>query len=341
MTNIEGTRRNFVAGEALEAFKHVKLSAGTVVHADAGEAGIGFTVHAATSGYGVSVELLRPTVQVKTAGAVTLGASVYPAADGTIDDVENGDPIGIALEAATATGDIIEILPFVAGYDAPASELVEAKTANYTVLASDSGKVFTNAGATDTVVLALPVAAAGYRIRARVAAAFALRLDPNGSETLTDPLNGSVMAAGKYIGSSQVGATIELVATATGGWVVMNATGAWDVEDSGRTLVKAADYTVLVADNKRTFVTTGASGAVTFAMPAATVGLKYRFLVGAAQELRIDPNGTETIALPSTGVQSSAGAYITANAAGESVDIECVVAGTWSVFGYTGTWTAV
>lgn len=103
---------------------------------------------------------------------------------------------------------------------------------------------------------------------------------------------------------------------------------------------KTADYTVTVADSGRTFSTAGASGTVVFAMPAAVPGLKYRFYVGAAQELRIDPNGTETISLPSTGVAGAAGKYLTANAAGETVDIECAVAGTWSVFGYTGTWTA-
>ncbi len=76
-------------------------------------------------------------------------------------------------------------------------------------------------------------------------------------------------------------------------------------------------------------------------MPAAVPGLRYRFYVGAAQELRIDPNGTETAGLPSTGVQQAAGAYLTANAAGETLDLQCVVAGTWSPFGYSGTWTAV
>lgn len=109
---------------------------------------------------------------------------------------------------------------------------------------------------------------------------------------------------------------------------------------TGDTETKTADYTVTILDNGKTFDTTGASGAVTFAMPAANPGLKFRFRVGAAQELRIDPNGTETIALPSTGVAGAAGKYLTANAAGETVDIQCVVAGTWNVFGYTGTWTA-
>ena len=103
---------------------------------------------------------------------------------------------------------------------------------------------------------------------------------------------------------------------------------------------KTASYTVTAADSGKTFSTNGASGTVTFTMPVAVPGLRYRFYVGAAQELRIDPDGTETISLPSTGVAGAAGKYLTANAAGETVIIECVVAGTWSVFGYTGTWTA-
>lgn len=106
-------------------------------------------------------------------------------------------------------------------------------------------------------------------------------------------------------------------------------------------VTKTANFDIEPEDSGKTFDTTGAAGTVVASLPPAVPGLKYRFRVGAAQELRIDPDGTETISLPSTGVASAAGAYITANAAGETVDIECVVAGTWNVFGYTGTWTAV
>jgi hypothetical protein len=86
---------------------------------------------------------------------------------------------------------------------------------------------------------------------------------------------------------------------------------------------------------------TGASGAITFTLPSATVGLRFGFAVGVAQELRIDPSGSQTISLPSDGVPSAAGAYITANAIGERVDIACLIAGNWSVLSYSGTWTAV
>lgn len=109
---------------------------------------------------------------------------------------------------------------------------------------------------------------------------------------------------------------------------------------SSAVFAKTADYTVTVADSGKTFTTVGAAGTVVFALPAAVVGLKYRFRVGAAQELRIDPDGTEVIALPSTGVAGAAGKYLTANADGETVEIECTKAGQWSVYGFTGTWTA-
>lgn len=102
-----------------------------------------------------------------------------------------------------------------------------------------------------------------------------------------------------------------------------------------------ANDTLTVSETGTWHTNTGASGAITFALPVATVGLRYGFAVGAAQELRIDPNGTETASLPSTGVPGAAGAYLTANAVGENVEIACLIAGNWSVLSYTGTWTAV
>jgi len=105
---------------------------------------------------------------------------------------------------------------------------------------------------------------------------------------------------------------------------------------------KTADYTVVAdVDNGKTFSNEGAGGAITFALPAATVGQWFRFTVKAAQELRIDPNGTETVSLPSSGAKQAAGAYLTANADGECLEIECVKAGEWESRYYTGTWTAV
>lgn len=104
---------------------------------------------------------------------------------------------------------------------------------------------------------------------------------------------------------------------------------------------KTADYTVVAnTDNGKLFTNEGAAGAITFSLPAATVGQRYEFYVMAAQELRIDPNGTQTIALD-TGVQQAAGAYLTANAVGEHIAVICVKAGQWETRDARGTWTAV
>ena len=84
----------------------------------------------------------------------------------------------------------------------------------------------------------------------------------------------------------------------------------------------------------------GAAAAVTYALPAATAGMRVTALVEVAQELRLDPDGDETIALPSTGVQGGAGKYLTANAITESVSLVCLTPGTWSATNFIGAWTA-
>lgn len=103
---------------------------------------------------------------------------------------------------------------------------------------------------------------------------------------------------------------------------------------------KTANYTVVAdVDTGKTFTNAGATGAVTFALPAAAVGERFKFVLLAAQALNIDPNGTETIST-AAGVQGAAGKYIGQSTVGGMFAIECVKAGQWNCVGSIGTWTA-
>jgi hypothetical protein len=85
---------------------------------------------------------------------------------------------------------------------------------------------------------------------------------------------------------------------------------------------------------------TPSTSAAVFNLPAALPGMEFYFYVVSAFALRINPSGSETIGLPSSGVQQAAGKYIEADAAGEYVHIVCVTAGKWETLDYRGTWTA-
>lgn len=107
--------KTFMAGEALTKGVLVFFSSGNVIMTDKAEQPIGVVRNVAASGAQVTVALLSKagTIQCKAAGAFSQGAVVYGQDDGTIDDVATSSQIqiGVALEAATAAGDIIEVLP--------------------------------------------------------------------------------------------------------------------------------------------------------------------------------------------------------------------------------------
>lgn len=99
-----------------------------------------------------------------------------------------------------------------------------------------------------------------------------------------------------------------------------------------------ANAIIYYFDNGHTYMNEGASGEMTLTLPPALKGYKYHFRVVVAEELRIDPDGSETIAID--GTQQTAGKYITANAIGELCTLECVIAGQWEQTNALGTWTA-
>ena len=128
--------------------------------------------------------------------------------------------------------------------------------------------------------------------------------------------------------------------TSEGVWVNVGVSPLAGIARRTNVVVATSARTLTAAESGTVVSNAGASAAFAFTLPPATVGLRFVAVVEAAYELRLDPDGTETIALPSSGVQSAAGKYIGADAVGEKVEIICITAGTWDVIHYSGTWTA-
>ena len=118
MSRSQEGKMTFTAGAALLANRRVKIKAATatsppeVEYAGAGEQHIGVTEIDASSGGLVTV---RPrnmpgSAQVAAAGAFAIGATLYGAATGLVDDAVSGTALGLALEAAGAAGDEVECI---------------------------------------------------------------------------------------------------------------------------------------------------------------------------------------------------------------------------------------
>jgi len=96
-----------VAGEALAPYRRVKLSASTLVYADAGEEAVGVT----GADYIASGELAAywpmnaaGIIPVTGSKAITAGSTIYGANDGKVSDAASGNKLGTVLEAISADG---------------------------------------------------------------------------------------------------------------------------------------------------------------------------------------------------------------------------------------------
>ena len=110
----------YIANETILAGCRVKFVAGSVTAvelADAADVEIGTALlHSGQSsyaaGYGVGVQLVNTpgSRTCNAAGAFAAGAMLRRMADGLVDDTGPGDIFGVALEAATAAGDLVDVL---------------------------------------------------------------------------------------------------------------------------------------------------------------------------------------------------------------------------------------
>lgn len=114
--------KSFIAGEALEPFRRVKLGADgeTVVYADAGDKGIGTTIDQritsaeATAGHRVTVKLDNGagTVLMTVNGDIADKAVLYAAADGKVS-ATGTVPVAVLLDPGdkAADGAALECIP--------------------------------------------------------------------------------------------------------------------------------------------------------------------------------------------------------------------------------------
>lgn len=155
----ESGLKAFTATEALEAYRRVKLttSSGTAVeYADAGEEFIGITQNAVAIGEMVTVALRSAarTYKAVAAGVVAVGAAIYGAADGKVDDAVSGTAQGTALEAATADGDVIEILSNNGAAAAIGADMLVTEEANSGVVPVIIRKACAFNGTPDAIAVA-------------------------------------------------------------------------------------------------------------------------------------------------------------------------------------------
>lgn len=114
----------FTADVALAARRRVKIKSATtttppeVEYAGAGEQHVGITEFAAAADELIGVRLRNaPGSRLATASeALAKGAAIYGAANGKVADTASGTALGVALEAAGADDDIIEILDDNGGF---------------------------------------------------------------------------------------------------------------------------------------------------------------------------------------------------------------------------------
>lgn len=99
------------------------------------------------------------------------------------------------------------------------------KTANYTVVVSDSGKHFNNVGAAGSVTFTLPTGAAGMQYTFEVDATQTITIQAGGSDTIR---NGTVVsAAGGTMTANANGCIVHLVCTKANTWKVKSIIGTW------------------------------------------------------------------------------------------------------------------
>lgn len=167
------------------------------------------------------VRNLTTTSNVAVGNVLGVSGSIYLGAiGGPVPIVDGaGDPFSIRLRSgadATSPAGFVNL-----------KAILEAKTSAYTVLTLDSGKVFTNEGATARQDFTLPGAVSGLIYRFTVQDADGVRVIAAAGDTIR--VAGSVSAAAGRIDSTTIGDSVTLEAINATEWIAIQFVGTWTV----------------------------------------------------------------------------------------------------------------
>lgn len=116
-TTIQNTTRTFIAAEAIGAYILVKVDSSGLAEtatATAAEPKIGYTTASVTLGEAANISLIHGggSSFATASEALSIGDTVYGDAGGKVSaSGSSGDKVGVTLTAATADGDVVEVLP--------------------------------------------------------------------------------------------------------------------------------------------------------------------------------------------------------------------------------------
>lgn len=105
-------------------------------------------------------------------------------------------------------------------------ETVEAKTASYTVVAADNGKVFTDEGASVGITFTLPTASVGLHLTFVNTINPALTVNRAGTDTINVGLTSGTSVASASTGN---GGVLRLISAVAGRWFALTELGTWTV----------------------------------------------------------------------------------------------------------------
>ena len=202
----EGAVRPDTASAAIASYLRVKTP-GAVAVAGALDQSFGTMDRDCLAAGPCSVRLRtsQGSRKMVAATAITAGNIVYGAASGKVSSVANANPSGVALEAAAADGDVIEVLALNESVDHP----VIAYSANGALAVSPHTATLTKAGVNAMTLAAPTVAQEGMIIRVVSQTANAHTITATG--LIDDGVTGGSKTTATF--AAFAGASIELMAS--------------------------------------------------------------------------------------------------------------------------------